>query len=243
MAEIHLIEPPVEKKYTWLQPVFITGGLFTLAGAIAAGFVAFQRDILLGFAISFVGLLALLFILALYQAMRVFLAIEENTRRANTMAPYTMQMTHSLTATQNVMEEITSSMQALSEEMGRMNGELHELAEKLNAIGTYSRTTAVLLHHQIKSGKRAWETNGQAAPDAAPGSAGTSEPTPASTPKERAIGAEQAIAEAEDDGLGYDEFGGSTGEESAEGDLEYHVDSNGRVRRVTRRLSESDLVS
>jgi hypothetical protein len=140
----------VEKQHGWLRVVTVLTASLTIPGAIVASVIAFQRDLLLGFTISSVGLLVACSIVGMYHLTRLLFRIEENTRRAKAMAPYTMQMSHSITATQNVMQELTTTMQGIAEQMNTVSQDLHEATEKMNAVAKYSRTTAVLLHQQGK---------------------------------------------------------------------------------------------
>lgn len=163
-------DPSVEQRYRRLRIVLIVIGLLTLSGAIGASFIAFRRDLLLGLTISFAGMLAIGIVFAIYEAIHVAAAIEENTRRANALTPYTMQMTHSLTAVQHAMEELKTTLQvvsynsqAITEKMHGVTRDMQSLREQLDAVAMYSRTTAVLLHFQQKNGQPV-RTNGEHPP-------------------------------------------------------------------------------
>ncbi len=148
MAARRLVEPEVDRKYTWLRTATIGIGVLSMCGSVVAAFLAFQYNLLLGWIVTIGGLLILFLVLAMIGATRVFLSIEENVRRANTMSPYTMQTTHNLTAIHDVVEEMTVNMHNAATRMNHLKQDLHDVAEKLDAIALYSRTTAILIHQQ-----------------------------------------------------------------------------------------------
>lgn len=148
MAARRLVEPEVDRKYTWLRTATIGIGVLSMCGSVVAAILAFQYNLLLGWIVTIGGLLILFLVLAMIGATRVFLSIEENVRRANTMSPYTMQTTHNLTAIHDVVEEMTVNMHNAATRMNHLKQDLHDVAEKLDAIALYSRTTAILIHQQ-----------------------------------------------------------------------------------------------
>jgi hypothetical protein len=175
MAGAPLQETSGENRYHRLQRIVLVVGVLTLGAAIGAGFVAFQRDTLLGIATSLAGLIVLGILFALYEVVRMVAAIEENTRRASSLTPYTMQMTHGMNSIKNELEEmgrnlqiVSYNTQALTEKMHTITSDMQVATEKLQDIAMYSRTTAVLLHFQSKqSPQHAPAHNGDLAYDQA----------------------------------------------------------------------------
>jgi hypothetical protein len=158
-----LREPHVPKAYDWLRIVVIAVGIFTLFGGMVAALIAFQRDMLVGLMVSFAAVLAVFFVLAMAGIIFAILSIEENLRKANTMAPYTMQSTTNLTAIHDVMEEVTVHMHSVARRMNTLDRTMQDLTEKLDSVALYSRTTAVLIHRQ-QNGSTYPHHNGAYAP-------------------------------------------------------------------------------
>lgn len=157
MAGAPLQESSGEQRYHRLHTLVLVVGVLALGTAMGASFLAFQRDILLGIAITLAGLLVLGMLFVLYEAVRIVAAIEENTRRANSLTPYTMQMTHGMNSIKNELEEMSRNLQivsyntqALTEKMHSVSNDVQAATEKLQDIAMYSRTTAMLLHFQGK---------------------------------------------------------------------------------------------
>jgi hypothetical protein len=165
-----LVEPYVPKAYEWLRVVVVVLGVLTLFGGMVGIIIAFQQSLMLGMVMSFAVILAVFVMLALVGIVQAIISIEENTRKVNTMAPYTMQTTTNLTAIHDVMEEVTVSMDTVARRMNTLGQTMHDLTEKLDSIALYSRTTAVLIHQQ-QNGSSSSQANGtHAAPaeDSAP---------------------------------------------------------------------------
>ncbi len=154
-----LVEPAVEQRYIWFRNIIGAAGAIIAVGSVLASYVAFQSSTLAGIAIAFVGFLATCFMFALFGLVHIFIAVEENLRRSNSMAGYTMQTTTNLTAIHDAMEDTAANLQATTEQVFAMQKNLRALAEKLDAIALYSRTTAVLIHQQHQ-GEQAHASNG-----------------------------------------------------------------------------------
>lgn len=158
MQDLELVEPAVEKRFQWLQITSVLLSVLAVGGGVFVSYVAFQYSLDLGLWVSCAALMVALLLIAISGAIHVIISMEEQNRRANTMAQFTMKTTHNLTAIYSVMEEVTSNMQVVTWEMHKTTQDLQGLAQKLDDIALYSRTTAILIHNQ----------RGQAASDAQP---------------------------------------------------------------------------
>lgn len=155
-----LTAPAIEARHRRLR-IFVIAytvvGLLATLGAGAASLFAFPDNVFASQAVAFGGLLAGVSVLGVMGTVRVLLAIEieENTRRVNSMAQYTMQTTLDLTAMRDAIEEMTAAMQATSQttvrQMEQMSRDMRAMSERIESVAEYSRTTAILLHRQSSS--------------------------------------------------------------------------------------------
>jgi uncharacterized protein YoxC len=116
------------------------------------GVSMFRSDVLLilGIGTLVIGLLTIFLIFPISEAIHVFLAIEENTRKLTTMSQYTMQTTHNLTAIYDVTEELNRRVYANNQQLAATARDVQALREQVDALAEYARVTAIIAHRQYQ---------------------------------------------------------------------------------------------